>query len=122
MHSIICREATLPAQNGCRFPASITETDSIAREYLWLLESNYNAVNSGLLIAPKKLPVVLNPYTVNSNGMVTWTPKRMELYTQTPVNGYAQLWQEQLALHEGRHVGQLTHFTRHFYKPLNVLL
>ena len=94
------------------------ETDSIAREYLWLLESNYNAVNSGLLIAPKKLPVVLNPYTVNSNGMVTWTPKRMELYTQTPVNGYAQLWQEQLALHEGRHVGQLTHFTRHFYKPL----
>lgn len=98
------------------------ETDSIAREYLWLLESNYNAVNAGLLIAPKKIPVVLNPYTVNSNGMVTWTPKRMELYTQTPVNGYAQLWQEQLALHEGRHVGQLTHFTRHFYKPLSWIL
>lgn len=98
------------------------ETDSVAREYLWLLESNYNAVNSGLLISPKKLPVVLNPYTVNSNGMVTWTPKRMELYTQTPVNGYAMLWQEQLALHEGRHVGQLTHFTRHFYKPLSWFL
>lgn len=98
------------------------ETDSLARGYLWLLECNRDAVNSALLISPKKIPVVINPYTVSSNGMVTWTPKRMELYTRTPVNGYAQLWQEQLALHESRHVGQLTHFTRHFYKPLSWFL
>jgi len=98
------------------------ETDSLARQYLWLLESNYNAVNSALLIAPKKIPVVINPYTANSNGTVTWTPKRMELYTQPPANGYAQLWQEQLVLHESRHVGQLTHFTRHLYKPLSWLI
>ncbi len=98
------------------------ETDSLARQYLWLLESNYNTVNSALLISPQKIPVVINPYTANSNGTVTWTPKRMELYTQPPTNGYAQLWQEQLVLHESRHVGQLTHFTRHLYKPLSWLL
>lgn len=98
------------------------ETDSLARVYLWLLECNRDAVNSALLISPQKIPVVINPYTATGNGMVTWTPKRMELYTRTPVNGYAQLWQEQLVLHESRHVGQLTHFTRHFYKPLSWFL
>ena len=97
--------------------------DSLAKRYLWLLESNKNAVMMGLGgIRPAKLPVVLYNRTANSNGMVVWAPKRMELYTLPMGNSYSQKWDEQLALHESRHVGQMTHFTKGVYRGLSFFL
>ncbi|MEF9931440.1 MAG: hypothetical protein RR770_03945, partial [Bacteroidales bacterium] len=98
------------------------EIDSLAKKYLWLLESNRNSVLAGLNINPKPIPVVLHPYTVKSNGMVVWTPKRMELYTQPSKNTYSQAWDKQLVLHETRHVGQISHFTKGIYKVGYVII
>ena len=53
------------------------------------------------------MPIILHPYQMNSNGMVVWAPRRLELYT-TPMADplYARDWVTQLAVHEGRHIGQ----------------
>lgn len=97
--------------------------DSLAKRYLWLLEENSNAVMLGLGgIKPAKMPVILYNGTANSNGMVVWTPKRMELYTLPMRYSYPVRWEEQLAVHESRHVGQMTHFTKGVYKFLSALL
>lgn len=97
--------------------------DSLALRYLWLLEQNRKAVMLGLgEIEPAKLPVVLYNGTVRSNGRVVWAPKRMELYTMPYRNGYAQRWEEQLAVHESRHVGQMTFFTKGIYKFGSILI
>lgn len=97
------------------------QIDSLAKRYLWLLESNRDNILSGLDINPKRTPVILHPYTANSNGMVTWAPKRMELYTQPQPGSYAQNWEKQLVLHESRHVGQISHFSKGVYSVLGVL-
>lgn len=97
--------------------------DSLAARYLWLLEENKDAVMLGLGgIKPAKVPVVLYNRTVRSNGSVVWAPKRMELFTIPAANSYAQRWDEQLALHESRHVGQMTHFTKGIYKLGSILI
>ena len=97
--------------------------DSLAKRYLWLLEQNRTAVMAGLGgINPKQIPVLLNNRTARSNGTVVWAPKRMELYTIPPTDNYPQAWDRQLAIHESRHVGQMTWFTKGFYKWLGVLI
>lgn len=91
--------------------------DSLAIKYLWLLEQNKKATMLGLdLDNPAKVPVVLHNRTANSNGLVTWAPKRMELYTIPTPNTYPHIWEEQLAIHEARHVGQMTYFTKGIFK------
>ncbi len=97
--------------------------DSLAKRYLWLLEQNAPAVMSGLCdITPKKIPVLLNNRTVRSNGTVVWAPKRVELYTIPPTDNYPQVWEKQLVLHESRHVGQMTHFTKGVFKWAGILI
>ena len=96
--------------------------DSMAIRYLWLLEQNKPAVMLGLGgIQPAKIPAVLYNTTVNSNGMVVWAPKRMELFTLPPQQSYPMRWDEQLAVHESRHVGQMTHFTRGIFKVGSII-
>lgn len=100
-----------------------TEMDSLAKRYLWLLEQNRPAVMAGLGgIKQKQIPVLLNNRTVRSNGTVVWAPKRVELYTIPPTETYPQAWDRQLAIHESRHVGQMTWFTKGVYKWLGVLI
>lgn len=97
--------------------------DSLAKRYLWLLEQNKPAVMLGLGgIEPVKIPVVIHNHTLNSNGTVVWAPKRMELYSLPSTGGYSQNWETQLAIHEGRHVGQMTYFTKGIYKLGSVLI
>ena len=97
--------------------------DSLAKRYLWLLEQNSPAVMLGLGgIKPAKVPVILYNGTANSNGMVVWAPKRMELYTLPMGSTYPIRWDEQLAVHESRHVGQMTHFTKGVFKWLGYLI
>ncbi len=97
--------------------------DSLAQRYMSLLEQWRPYVMAGVKADPAPIPVVLHPFTVQSNGMVTWAPKRMELYTiPSATISYAQNWEEQLAIHESRHVGQMTIFTKGVFKPLGWLL
>ncbi len=96
--------------------------DSLAQRYTWLLESERERVMAGVIADPKRIPIVLQPYTTVSNGMVVWAPKRAEFYTRPPADGaYYQNWERQLVLHESRHIGQMSHFTKGVYKPLSWL-
>ena len=99
-----------------------TEIDSLAREYLFLLEKWRTPSLTGLRIETPRMPVILQPYNMNSNGMVAWAPRRVELYTTPPGEAlYAQDWPTQLAVHEGRHIGQMTHYTQGSFRLLNIL-
>lgn len=98
------------------------EVDSLARIYLSLLEECRDGVMQPLHIQPSRIPVVLHPYNCQSNGMVTWAPKRMELYSTPPTSGYPENWEKQLAVHESRHVGQVSHFENGIWKYLGYFI
>jgi len=101
------------------FPA---ENETESRRLIFLLESYYPAVSKGLNHRPGKTNVILHPTSVMSNGIVSWAPKRMELYPCPPQGSYPQEWLEQLALHEFRHVVQISKMNQGFTHGLNLLL
>ena len=99
-----------------------TEVDSLAREYLYVFEKHRPATLTGLHVETPRMPMILQPYDMYSNGMVAWAPRRLELYTTPPGTPlYALDWETQLAVHEGRHIGQMAHYTKGFYNFLNIL-
>lgn len=99
-----------------------TEIDSLARVYLYTFEKTRSATLTGLHIETPHMPMILQPYDMYSNGMVAWAPKRIELYTTPPADAlYAANWEMQLAVHEGRHIGQMAHYTKGLYHVLNLL-
>nr|NQU91437.1 hypothetical protein [Bacteroidota bacterium] len=57
---------------------------------------------------PGKIPVILHNRTATSNAVTAWAPKRMDFYTIPPQDTYGQEWFQQLALHEYRHVVQVS--------------
>lgn len=87
--------------------------DSLAREYARSLES-FSAVQKFSLgffpneLYKRKMPVILHAYSAVANGMVTWAPRRMELFTNPEFyDPESTPWITQLAVHEGRHVAQM---------------
>jgi len=97
--------------------------DSLARRYAELMESANVWVQKPLKIKAKPIQVVLHPFNVMSNGMVTWAPKRMEFITKPlALGGYSQNWEKQLVLHEIRHTAQISKFEHGIFKPLSWLI
>lgn len=87
--------------------------DSLARVYGNLLEKYRTPVGASIGVKPnelyrKPLPVVLHSYVADANGVVTWAPHRMDLYTG-PDAHYPDVlqWDTNLAMHESRHVAQM---------------
>lgn len=70
---------------------------------------------------PRKISVLLHNRSANSNAEVGWAPRRIEFFTQSPQDSYAQEWLQQLALHEYRHVVQLDKMNQGITKLLYVL-
>lgn len=86
--------------------------DSLARNYLYNFELERPRIQTAQKIEGAHMPLVLHPYALISNATVVWAPRRVDVYTTPPFNsGYADDWTHQLAVHEGRHIGQCTHFT-----------
>ena len=87
--------------------------DSLAHAYALEWERVRGAVgfSSGLLpneAYRRPMPVVLHPFLGYSNGVVAWTPRRMDMYTGPEMYSPDPLpWMSLLALHEGRHVSQM---------------
>ena len=95
------------------------DIDSLAREYLYAFERTRESTLTGLHINTPRMPLILQPYNMYSNGNVSWAPRRIELYTTPPGDPlYALDWIDQLAIHEGRHVGQFAHYTQGNLRPL----
>lgn len=73
------------------------------------MDSIAPTITHGFTRTPQRLPVVLRTQDLYSNGEVVWAPKRMELMTTAPAADiYADPWLKQLAVHESRHVVQLS--------------
>lgn len=83
------------------------EFDKQAQKVTSVLEKVYGYADKSLNFQPHKISVILHTHTVNSNGLLAWAPKRMELFTTPNQQMYAQDWLEQLALHEFRHLVQM---------------
>ncbi|KOH46304.1 TolB-like translocation protein [Sunxiuqinia dokdonensis] len=92
-----------------------------ARQVASIFEKVYAYGHQSLGHEPRKISVILHTHTVKSNGLVAWSPKRVELFT-TPHQGiYAQDWIEQLAIHEFRHVVQMDKIQQELPRLLTVL-
>jgi hypothetical protein len=70
---------------------------------------------------PKKIPIILHNRTAISNAEVAWAPRRMEFYTIPPQDTYGQEWFQQLALHEYRHVIQMSKLNQGLTKVLTYI-
>ena len=79
-----------------------------AQKLAGTLETVFPYGSYSLKHIPDKMPVILHTQTIKSNGLVAWAPRRSEFYTTPHQSIYPQDWLEQLALHEFRHVVQLT--------------
>lgn len=67
-----------------------------------------------------RMPVILHPYNAQSNGVVVWAPKRMELFTSPePYAPEPMPWEQMLAIHESRHVAQMQIGLSHVFRPFN---
>jgi hypothetical protein len=86
------------------YPAEFEEKARLMAAYF---EKVYDYGSVTLHHRPRKISVIFHTRTVQSNGLVGWAPRRMELYTPPHQATYAQDWLEQLALHEFRHVVQV---------------
>ena len=87
--------------------------DSLARVYGRELEAARIplGLSSGYQtgsIYRRRLPVVLHPFHATANASVTWTPRRMDIFTVSdPFSPDGTPWPRDLALHEGRHASQM---------------
>lgn len=92
--------------------------DSLAKAYSISLESYKGEVSKSLGFVPnqnykKPLPTIIHAYNSYSNGVVTWTPRRLELYSSPQAYSPDPLpWMDNLVIHESRHVAQMQ-FTNH---------
>lgn len=87
------------------FPGSFA---SQGKRYATLLEDAYGKISLLYPDGGARIPVIIHNYSMESNGYVSWAPRRMELY---PLPGNDNLPMDpmlQLTLHEVTHVMQLS--------------
>lgn len=85
------------------FPRSDTALGQI---YANNLERVYLSGGKTLGWQPKRVPAVLFTSAAYANGEVAWAPRRMNLLTTASPDNYQHTWNQQLVLHEFRHVVQ----------------
>jgi hypothetical protein len=99
------------------FPSSFENQAKELANYLYY-SNKYNTYS--LKRKPAKIPIVLHNQTIVSNGFVTWAPKRSEWYVCPSQDIYAQPWLQQLAIHEYRHVVQVSQMYQGLSKILYI--
>jgi len=84
-----------------------------------LFEHTYSYVNYSLHSEPRKITVIVHNQSTNSNGMVVWAPRRVEIYPVTDPASYPDGALQQLAKHELRHVVQMEKLNEGLTKVLS---
>ena len=97
------------------------EAKNTAFRYLDLISSIDTIVPKSLKTKNKPFDIIVHNHSVLSNGFVVWAPKRMEIISIQPTSLYPQKWLTQLALHETRHVSQISTLYRGMIKPFSYL-
>ncbi len=93
--------------------------ESEAKRFISMLDSLYLYGGYTLKHSPKPIPVLIHSKSAYSNGLVSWAPKRMEIYPTPGQSVFAQDYLEQLAIHEFRHVVQIDKLNAGFTKVLS---
>lgn len=102
--------------------------DSLARVYLQELEYYRPRVANSLGMVSgqfqsRPLDVIMHVRNGASNGLVGWTPSRMEVQTIPEWNqAGGMLWVDMLAVHEGRHAAQMQAGYRRVFRPFRYIL
>ncbi len=87
-----------------------------------LLSLVYEKANKTLIVAPRKISIILQNDLASSNGFVTLAPWRSEYFTTPPQDDEGLEWLNLLAVHEFRHVVQISKFKQGMTKVLYWLL
>jgi hypothetical protein len=90
--------------------------------YAKSLEESYSKLLSLFPEKKFKIPVIIHNYTIQSNGYVSWAPKRIELYPTPDQNSIPLAAETQLTVHELTHVLQMESLNRGFTKGMSFLL
>ncbi|MDR1258490.1 MAG: hypothetical protein LBK65_04295 [Tannerellaceae bacterium] len=97
--------------------------DSMAYRYALYLENAWPHIKKTIGTPVKaSFPVVLHPADMSSNGMVSWSPRRMELLTTPSFTQQAERWDKHLVVHESRHVIQTGKLMTGVFRPFYYLL
>ncbi len=97
------------------------EFEKEARRVTAIFEKIYSYGGYSLGHDPKKIDVLIHSRSSYSNGFVSWSPKRIELFPSPDQDIFAQDYLQQLAIHEFRHVVQIDKLNKGFTKALNVI-
>jgi len=103
------------------YPAGM---DSVARRVAGIADRLSNTTLTTIGEKQHKINIVLQPYTTVSNAYVGLGPYRSELYLTPPQNSFelgGLPWQDNLEIHEYRHVQQYNNFNVGLSKVFRVL-
>jgi hypothetical protein len=89
-------------------------------KYAKSFENSYSKLMSLFPEKRFKIPVVLHNYTIQSNGYVSWAPKRIELYPTPDQNSIPLAAETQLTVHELTHVLQMESLNHSFSKAASL--
>ncbi len=93
----------------------------LTREYAVSFDQAWEKVTQQLRHSPDAVPVIIHPHVSQSNGLVAWAPRRMEIYPVTPQTIDGQSWIRLLAIHEIRHVAQISKLNQGFTSFLTLM-
>src|SRR5690606_17457604 len=94
-----------------------TPFENEAQQLAHRLQQIRHQVGETMGKAPRKISIILQNQTVESNGFVQLAPRRSELLTTPPQENDFQDWLNQLAIHELRHVVQIDKLTGNLRAP-----
>jgi len=93
------------------------EFEAEAQRVAHTLQRLEQRVWENLHTTPRKISIILQNQTVESNGFVQLAPRRSEFFTTPPQRNDFQDWIDQLAVHELRHVVQIDKLTGYLRAP-----
>ncbi len=100
------------------FPSDYSDE---AQRFANLLYNLYYFFKDSLHRNPEKVSVIIHNQSIQSNGLVVWAPKRMEIYPFIPQNMYSDDFLKELAVHEFQHVVQISSLKQNFTNVLSII-
>lgn len=82
----------------------------------------YESADKTMQTDIRPISIILQNDQVSSNGFVTWAPWRSEYYTTPPQDNDVIHWLDKLAVHESRHVIQLSKLNQGMTKVMYYLM
>lgn len=95
---------------------------SLGYRMMYYAEAVRPSIGFGFRHGPMKIPFVIHPENLRSNGLVMWLPKRVEILSAPAINSYSMPWLKQLAAHEYRHAVQYNNLNQAWVRAFSYLL